>query len=181
VTQPQDPQFDFSGVVVSGLGRHRDLIIPGRGVLAAAPPDWPEYFFPGSLNVKVKKLTFVFAGSPDRLSGNSANLKWLDGDTFPSCFTIPHDLIGHNTLKPKWFKPRRGSAKIWRAVLQANGQTCHCWVMRRIGSHMTDTLELVSNKEIRKELGLTAGQDWPARLSLYPGNFSDPTVRPDEA
>jgi len=151
------------------------MIVPGRGHLYAAPPDWPERLFSGSLNVKLDNLDRLFDNFSMRGRRRQTGLKWLDGDNFPPCFVIPYALITHNTLIPKWFKPRRGSAKLWRATLKSNNGTCHCWVMRRIGSHMSDTVELVSHQAIRKALSLTPDRNWPAELVLYPEQYPIPS------
>ncbi len=46
----------FEGVVAAGIGKHSELIVPGRVVLREPPHDWPEVLFPGSLNVAWKSI-----------------------------------------------------------------------------------------------------------------------------
>jgi len=74
------------------------------------------------------------------------------------------------TLRPKWLKPQRGTAKLWRTILRTNNQTCSCGVMRRIGAHMLDMLERVSHQAIRRTLGLDPDKKWPTCLSLCLGS-----------
>jgi len=162
--------LDFSGVVVRGGGQHKNLLIPGREGLDVAPPDWPVELFPGSLNVKLHNLQQGFASFHKGKVNKRLTLKWLDRDDYDPCFIIPQFLIGNNTLQPKWGKPRRGTAKLWRAILRREDKSQPCWVMRRIGSHMLDTLELISDKALRQELNLSSLSPSPVTLSLYLGS-----------
>jgi len=141
--------LSVQGVVEKGLGFHSRLHIPGREEIDSAPDDWPLRFASGSLNIFVPTL-------PREVSGRQG-FKALDKGKFPAAFTIPQHAIGNNSLRKKFFKPRRGTGQAWRAVLSAHTGTQNVWIFRRIGSHMRDHLELISPLILREQLRLMDG------------------------
>ena len=137
----------FRGRISSGLGRHSELIIPGKQNLADSPIDWPEEFEAGSLNVQIVEF-------PEALKSTRTRLKALDRGVIPPTLVIPQDRIENNSLRRKFFKPRRGMGQAWRATLYAKSRSMPVWVFRRVGSHMHDCLELISDKRIRNHLDI---------------------------
>ena len=93
----------FRGKISSGLGRHSELIIPGKHNLTDSPVDWPEEFATGSLNVQIVEF-------PEALKSTRTRLKALDRGVIPPTLVIPQDRIENNSLRRKFFKPRRGMA-----------------------------------------------------------------------
>ena len=64
--------------------------------------------------------------------------------------------IQNNKLRPKQDNPHRGDAQVWRTALIAEHlqEPYDCWVLRRIGSGIKRQLEIVSDRMLRRELGL---------------------------
>ncbi|MBO1038503.1 DUF120 domain-containing protein [Brucella pituitosa] len=137
----------FRGKISSGLGKHSELIIPGKKDLKNSPSDWPDRFAAGSLNVQITEY-------PSILQSSRKQLKALDQGLFPPTLVIPQNEIKNNSLRRKLFKPRRGTGQAWRATLHSNSLSMHVWVFRRIGSHMHDCIELISDKRIRENLNI---------------------------
>lgn len=137
----------FRGKISSGLGRHSELIIPGRKNLADAPGDWPDQFASGSLNVQIMEY-------PTILRSRLKRLRALDRGLVPPSMVIPQNAILNNSLRSKFFKPRRGTGQAWRATLHARSRSMNVWIFRRIGSHMQDCLELISDRRIRDSLNI---------------------------
>lgn len=73
--------------------------------------------------------------------------------------------LGNNQLRPTATDSRRGTAQVWRASLDVNGQRIGCWVLRRYGSALVDVLELLSDKHLRQTYGLADNED--AIVTLY--------------
>ena len=155
-------KLEFEGTVINGLGKHRELLVPGRSFLPQAPPDWPETFQPGSLNLKVTSYPPVW-----RRRGLGNSVKELDSGIFLPQFVISQNQLGNNLLSPTPAKPKRGIGQIWRASLAANGGELDCWILRRIESGLRDVLELVSGYPIRSRMGLERTRDWPATVTVY--------------
>jgi len=141
--------LSVEGIVEKGLGYHSRLHIPGSKEIDSAPDDWPIQFASGSLNIFVPTL-------PQEVSGRQG-FKALDKGKFPAAFSIPQHAIGNNSLRKKFFKPRRGTGQAWRAILSAKAGTQNVWVFRRIGSHMRYHLELISPFILREQLRLSDG------------------------
>lgn len=130
----------FTGKVVNGIGKHSELVVPGKSAFQNAPDDWPAKLCPGSLNARITGYPPEFATRRLALS-----TKTLDIAGFLPAFTIPQAQMGNNKLIPIPAMPVRGTAQLWRALLDANGQSAKCWVLRRFGSGLADQLELVSD------------------------------------
>ncbi|WP_273726032.1 hypothetical protein [Brucella gallinifaecis] len=137
----------FRGKISSGLGKHSELVIPGKRHLDNSPNDWPDRFVSGSLNVQIMEY-------PSILQGRRKQLNALDRGLVPPSIVIPQHEIANNSLRRKLFKPRRGTGQAWRATLHAHSQSMNVWIFRRIGSHMHDCLELISDKCIRDNLNI---------------------------
>ncbi|HWT61422.1 MAG TPA: DUF120 domain-containing protein [Ochrobactrum sp.] len=137
----------FRGKISSGLGKHSELVIPGKQELKDSPNDWPDRFVSGSLNVRITEF-------PSILQSTRKQLKALDRGLFPPTIVIPQNEIKNNSLRSKLFKPRRGTGQAWRATLHTHSRSTHVWVFRRIGSHMHDCLELISDKRLRENLDI---------------------------
>lgn len=152
----------FTGNVVNGIGRHNELVVPGRNAFPEAPVDWPALLFPGSLNLRVLTYPAAFLER-----GIVASTSSLDVMGFEPEFTIPQDLMGNNQLTPTETMPYRGTAQIWRASLETEARMISCWVLRRIGSGLRDQIELVSSIGLRGEMGLTREKVWPASVDIF--------------
>jgi hypothetical protein len=154
----------FHGVIAKGVGKYAELHVPGKNEIDQVPADWPLVLCKGSLNVRVNPsgypAFFATRGLPNKVSS-------LDQNCFPSCFQIAHDRFGNNQLRPTTTDPRRGTAQVWRASLDANGHHIACWVLRRYGSALVDVLELLSDKHLRQKYGLA--DDQHAIVTLYAG------------
>ena len=154
----------FRGVIASGIGKHSQLVIPGRSELDSAPDDWPEQLCPGSLNVKLHDdgLPAEFS---ERCSGEL--VRKLDSGNFRPEFVIPQSAMQNNKLKPKTDNPNRGVGQVWRTTLihSDSGRSAQCWVLRRIGSALKRQLEIVSHEKIRVEYHLTDGDEVEAHLN----------------
>jgi hypothetical protein len=155
-------RLEFEGTVINGIGRHRELLVPGRLLLPQAPSVWPETLHPGSLNLRVASYPAAWL---ERRMGNS--VRGLDLGAFVPEFVIPQSQLGNNQLSPTPSKPKRGVGQVWRASLVANGGELDCWILRRIDSTLRDVLELVSGDPIRKRMGLVREKDWPAKVLVY--------------
>lgn len=114
------------GVVCSGGGTFKRMVIPGRRELKNHPRDWPRWFFRGSLNVQPVD-EFSFARLYD----------------VPKLLTIPQRYIYRNVI---------GDAHFWRAVLEHDGSRFRCFAMHRDNS-TRPYLELVSGEKLRDEMG----------------------------
>lgn len=155
-------ELKFEGAVVDGIGKHTELIVPGRGYVSQAPADWPETLKPGSLNVRIAAYPTQW-----REHGLALSAKVFDTGIFVPEFRISQDQFGNNRIVPAPSKPLRGSGQVWRALLVTNGGQLECWVLRRIDSALSDVLEVVSEYAIRSRLGLERNKDWPATLAVY--------------
>ena len=151
----------FKGKITKGIGRHSELIVPGRTAIES-PSDWPDRLQPGSLNVRVDPDGFP--ATFDAML-NRRSVKNLDDGCLPPVFLILQADFGNNMLRATPEMPRRGVGQLWRAVLQTDSHVIHCWVLRRIGSGLCDQLELVSHEHIRSTYGLTDGQVVAVTLS----------------
>lgn len=137
----------FRGKISSGLGKHSELVIPGKRDLKNSPTDWPDRFASGSLNVQITEYPIV-------LQSRRKQLTALDRGLVPPTMVIPQNEILNNSLRRKLFKPRRGTGQAWRATLHSHSRSMHVWVFRRVGSHMHDCLELISDERIRDNLDI---------------------------
>lgn len=150
----------FSGRVVTGIGCHADLIVPGRHVLAEVDDGWPVRLYPGSLNVRVLHFPAAF-----KEHGLTEDVEALDSGQFAPTFEIPRDLLGNNKLGPSRGMSRRGDAQVWRARIDAGqGVTLECWMLRRFGSKVGSQLELVAGGRLR-DAGLL--DDQPVSVVIY--------------
>jgi hypothetical protein len=149
----------FAGDVVNGIGKHVELIVPGRNEISGAPADWPERLCPGSLNIFVSVYPLEFAAR--RIA---PNMKSLDIAGFIPEFTIAQAAMKNNKLMTLPNMPVRGSAQVWRATLEANGKTHSCWVLRRFGSALDKVIERVSDVKLRDKLSLPRERNWPAKV-----------------
>jgi hypothetical protein len=144
----------FGGVVTSGIGRHAELLVPGRGEVPAAPSDWPEKLWPGSLNVRVDRY-------PTELKTREfdASVVVLDTRQFAPAFEIERGQFKNNFLAPRPGVPRGGDAQAWRAkiLVDDTGASIGCWALRRFGSRVGEQLEFVADRRLRDE-GLLDGQ-----------------------
>ena len=141
----------FEGVVRRGIGKHSELVVPGRSALHARPDDWPEVLFPGFLNIRVTRY-------PEELArrGLSNRITELDTGRFAATFEIPrNEFGGNNELCPRPGVPRGGDAQLWRARIDSFDGTLSlkCWALRRFGSTVGEQLEFVSDQALRR-LGL---------------------------
>ncbi len=145
----------FHGMIQDGIRKYVELYVPGRDEIAQAPEDWPRVLCKGSLNVGVRPdgypPLFSARGLPNQVSS-------LDEDCFPCCFKIEQHQFRNNRLSPTDAEPKRGTAQVWRASLEADGQQIACWVLRRYGSTLTTVLELLSEHHLRNTYGLKNGQ-----------------------
>lgn len=143
----------FGGVVSSGIRCHATLYVPGRAELRAAPVDWPERLYPGSLNVSLDQYPadFVSRGLRNRVSE-------LDQARFLPEFEILRDEFRNNKLGPRPGVPRGGDAQVWRAMLRPADPRAivKCWALRRFGSQVGEQLEFVSDRRLR-DFGLDDG------------------------
>jgi len=149
-------------MIVNGIGRHSDLVVPGRVEFDCASADWPERFFAGSLNVRILRYPDEFLRHGLRLSMDA-----LDSGVFEPAFTIPHSQMLSNKLTPVPHNRDRGNAQVWRASLSANNLSLVCWVLRRIGSQLKQQIELISQVGMRTELGADTSRDWPAIVTMH--------------
>jgi hypothetical protein len=147
----------FKGRIKAGIGKFKQMEIPGCHVLQAAP-DWPEKLCPGSLNIVVDDDGYP-AEFLRRCSGEW--VKKLDSECFRPAFTIPGKSISKNKLVPKPDNPRRGDAQVWRATLSVpkRGRCERCWLLRRFGSGLGKQLELVARDKLRDKLDLKDGDE----------------------
>jgi hypothetical protein len=151
----------FAGTIVNGIGKHRELVVPGCNEFTCPAADWPERLFPGSLNVRVLSYPDEFVRR-----GLRSAMDTLDSVGFEPEFAIPQALLGNNRLTPVLGMPDRGKAQVWRASVCANNVTLACWVLRRIGSALTQQIELVSSVHMRALLGADNTRDWPAVVAM---------------
>lgn len=151
----------FVGKVVNGIGKHSELVVPGKHSLPNAPGDWPEKLFAGSLNVRVIVFPEIFA---QRGLANSA--KSLDVAGFEPEFIIPNEAMINNRLTPLPRQPLRGTAQVWRATLHSADHTASCWILRRIDSSLQNQIEVVSGVGLRKELGLERTREWSVAVKM---------------
>jgi len=145
----------FHGMIQGGIRKYVELYVPGRDEIAQASEDWPRVLCKGSLNVGVRP-----DGYPPLFSarGLSNQVSSLDEDCFPCCFKIEQRQFRNNRLSPTEAEPKRGTAQVWRASLEADGQQIACWVLRRYGSTLTTVLELLSEHHLRNTYGFKNGQ-----------------------
>jgi hypothetical protein len=161
----------FEGIIRSGKGKYAELQIPGRSQIAQAPLDWPETLFKGSLNVLVHPRGYPSLFAERKLPNSTTS---LDAECFPPAFVIRHDEIGNNRLRPEPSNPKKGSARVWRALLRANGCEIRCWVVRRYGSGLKEQLELLSQEHLRSRYSLQNGHRATVMLSYTADAPSDP-------
>ena len=154
-------ELQFKGVVKAGIGRHSELLVPGRSALPLSPSDWPEVLCPGSLNVRVETYPKIF-----EQRGLSNQIAELDRSLFRPEFEIPRELLGNNRLGPRPGIPRGGDAQVWRATLNTldGSLSLPCWALRRFGSRVREQLEFVAAQKLR-ELGLQ--EDQPVVAILF--------------
>jgi hypothetical protein len=151
----------FIGNVVNGIGKHVELVVPGRDEISCAPADWPERLCPGSLNLLVSVYPLQFA-----VRRIAETTKSLDISGFLPAFTIARAAMKNNKLTPLPDMPVRGAAQVWQAMLEANAQTHPCWVLRRFGSGLDKAIELVSEMKLRDKLSLPREKNWPAKVIM---------------
>ena len=153
----------FKGTVYPGVGKHANLVIPGRKDLANGPPDWPEHLQPGSLNILIHD-----SGYPAEFAQFQPDMKVknLDSKQFTPALTIPHDQMQGNRLKPSADMPDKGTAQVWRAIVlfEANSVSHAVWVHRRLGSQVCKQLELISKIHLRNTLSLEDGMEVTVEL-----------------
>jgi len=147
----------FQGAICSGVGKHSEMLMPGRSALSNAPDDWPEKLCPGSLNVLIQVYPEGF-GEP---RGRSGGVYQLDTGSFQPALTIPGSLISANKLI---HNGQPAAAQVWRSVLETNGGSpnIRCWVLRRFGSSVGsgkpgNVLEIVSDQHLRDTYGIHDG------------------------
>ena len=145
--------IEFKGKVVSGCGKHSELIIPGKKVLPFAPDDWPHALCPGSLNIEIS--TMEIPSELERL-GPGIMMKKLDNGFLKPALVIEQKAIKNNTIGPNCRVKGRGDAQVWRAKIsvEKSKEECSCWVLRRLDSAMTAHIELVSDRKLRESLNL---------------------------
>lgn len=149
--------MQFSGVVSKGVGRFAaELILPTQERLSFPVRDWPTVPVPGTLNVRIDTSTF-----PDKFLSvfGGTSLKHLDSRRFAPEAELPWTDIGNNTLPPTINSRDRGRAQIWRSTIRnvSSDVASLCWVFRRIGSGISNALELVAGVKLRSALGLVDG------------------------
>ena len=159
--------LEFRGRIVSGIGQYSLMVIPGKGNLTDAAPDWPDQLYRGSLNILIDEYPDGFKPPQGRAEGAYR----LDDQTFRCAFVIRGDLIVNNKL-PYQGKP--APAQVWKAKLNLLGTETiiDCWVLRRMGSNAGDkiggnVLEIVSDSHLRSEFGLQDEQ--PVVLTMFAG------------
>lgn len=132
--------------MVTGVGRHATLHVPGHLELSCAPADWPDRLHPGSLNVQVDKCPVEFGQR-----GLPHSVEVLDTGWLVPAFEIPKDRMGNNKLRPRPGVPRGGDAQVWRAILSRDGASngVFCWALRRFGSRVGEQLEFVAGNRLR--------------------------------
>ena len=139
----------FRCVTQDGFGSFSNMIFPGRHELAGAPDDWPETLEKGSLNCRV----IDFPENFDEIAGPGRGILKLDQGLFAPAFTIPHDAIQRNRLKPNAQEPLKGMAQVWRCVVtnETTQQTFNVFHVRRIdeSSPYDGVIELMSDKHLR--------------------------------
>ena len=154
----------FHGVIQDGIHKYSELYVPGRSEITQAPEDWPRALCKGSLNVGIRSdgypAIFSVRGLPNQVSS-------LDTECFPCCFKIEQDQFQNNLITPTDAYPKRGSAQVWRASLEADRQPIACWVLRRYGSTLTTVLEILSEHHLRNTYGFKNGQ--PVSVALQSG------------
>lgn len=155
----------FKGKITKGIGRHSELFVPGRAIIDFAPPDWPEQLQPGSLNIRVHPDGYPPAFDSLR---HKRSVKNLDNGCLPPAFVIPQADLGNNRLNATPEMPQKGAGQLWRALLQTGSYEVRCWVLRRIGSGLSDQLEIVSHEYLRVAYELTDNQN--AAITLDRGD-----------
>jgi hypothetical protein len=154
----------FTGTVTSGAGLFAaELRLPGRDRLSVPIRDWPEVPVAGTLNVRIGRQGFPI----EYLVGfGTPSFDCLDSRRFLPEAELPWTDIGNNTLPPTTEQPDRGRAQVWRAALRnrATGESRQCWVLRRVGSAITSSLEVVAAEHLRSALALRTGS--PVRLTM---------------
>lgn len=154
----------FIGAVVTGIGRHKELGVPGRDSLASAPSDWPRVLQPGSLNVRVQDDGYPPEFSRMRMP---LTVESLDLGFFLPAFKISQAEFTNNRIGSAGVADGDGSAQVWRARLNANKDRIRCWVLRRFGSTLRHQLEIVSHEHIRDTYGLADERRWPGTLEVF--------------
>ena len=155
--KPPFTEIEFHGCIATGVGRHNELGIPGRSQLSAAPSDWPDKLYPGSLNVELfpDRLPAVF-----KEHGLPTSVVSLDAGFFEPELEIPHNQIAANTIG-RDRGPRGGDAQVWRAYVYSDNRRIEmpqCWVLRRFGSRVRERLELVAGSRLRDIPGIVNGR-----------------------
>jgi len=164
----------FRGKVQRGKGKHNHMVIPGRYDIADPPADWPNQFFPGSLNVRIPKNGYP-DGFQDPENGG-IGIVALDERILEPSLVLRWDAIENNGLKPRPGKPRRGTGQFWPAKLTvvSTGQSADCWVFRRINSTIKRQLEIISDSFLRSTLSLDDGTE--VSVDLLEKNEDDRTM-----
>ena len=160
--------LEFRGRIVSGIGQYSLMVIPGKGNLTDAAPDWPDQLYRGSLNILIDEYPDGFKPPQGRAEGAYR----LDDQTFRCAFVIRGDLNVNNKLP---YEGKPAPAQVWRARLDLLGTETFidCWVLRRMGSNAGhenvggNVLEVVSDKHLRSAFGLLDRQ--PVVLTLFAG------------
>ena len=147
----------FNGIVRSGIGKFSgQLTLPTRLELSAPIRDWPDAPQAGSLNVRMQP-----SGFPSEFLKvfGQVDVRNLDSRRFAPEAELKWHEIGGNTLPPVPDRSDRGNAQVWRAILRNlnSGFERPCWVLRRIGSGLSQDLELVAGEKLRDSLGLVDG------------------------
>ena len=76
--------LEFRGRIVSGIGQYSLMVIPGKGNLTDAAPDWPDQLYRGSLNILIDEYPDGFKPPQGRAEGAYR----LDDQTFRCAFVI---------------------------------------------------------------------------------------------
>lgn len=99
----------------------------------------------------------------------NGHIKWLDSGIFTPEFDFTHDKIGSISLPPTPDNPRRGHANVWRArlIIYQKNVDMECWVLRRIGSSLSQKLEMLSEIHVRNTYGLPDDNNYEAEVHLF--------------
>lgn len=154
----------FQGTVTTGAGLFAaQLELPSCHRLSVPVRDWPEHPVAGTLNVRIGRPGFPLQYLA---SFGEASFDHLDSRRFLPEAELPWTDIGSNTLPPTPELPDRGRAQVWRALLRnrTTGESRQCWVLRRIGSAIRGSLELVAGEHLRSALSLRTGS--PVTLTM---------------
>jgi len=151
----------FKGEIASGMGCYSDMTFPPKSGIKNAPDALPAEFHPGSLNINIASNGFP-KGIRD--------IQDLDRGILKSSFTIAHDAIGNNMLRPTSNAPNRGTMHFWPATIQLDEsrKIFDAWAARRIGSAYYNVVEVMSDIKLRDKHSLTDGMAVTLTLSAQP-------------